>query len=108
MKFDCLKEVAEHIRNRLKNKNIKARVKMNRNGLGSIIISAPAYGVNFSDADQAFMVQLAKGLNMGGVRGLLLSTAPYGAEFWLTSEGIAEWRRQCERFPHGPACCPAH
>jgi hypothetical protein len=108
MNHDCLVEVANHFRKHLKGRAIKARVKMNRNGNGSIIISAPAYGIDFNGDAQAFMVELATALHMSGPAGLPPSARPYGAEFWLTDARIAEWRQLCARFPNGPACRPAY
>lgn len=64
-----LTQVTAHIRNRVKHAGIKARVRVAPGG-GSIQVFAPAYGVEFSEAEQREIRLIAKCNRLTWVRGM--------------------------------------
>lgn len=66
------KEMTQHIRNRIKAAGIKARCKMQDGCSGNrvIYVFAPAYGVEFSEADQRTVRLIAKTNRLTWVQGM--------------------------------------
>ena len=64
-----LTQVAAHIRKRIKHAEINARVRVAPGG-GSVQVFAPAYGVEFSEAEQREIRLIAKCNHLTWVRGM--------------------------------------
>lgn len=94
-------EMTAHIRGRIKEAGIKARVSNNPGCAFGIRVENVKFGLEFTEAEQATILNIAVVNGLTAVRGLPASINGYGATFYLTSEGIENARRLHEKYQHG-------
>jgi hypothetical protein len=81
------KQATQQIRQEIKAAGIKARVRMFPGNAAAVQVSAPAYGVEFTEGEQRAIRQIAVNMGMTWVRRLEIDveqmTNPHGFDFYV-------------------------